>query len=50
MKSPKEKSARDLRIQILAGKKRYIIQAMEFRRRILDEKRKASQSGEKKLY
>ncbi len=50
MKSPKEKSVRDLRIEILAGKKRYMIQAMEFRRRILDKKRKASQLDERKLY
>lgn len=31
MKSPKERSTRDFRVQILADKKRYIIQAMEFR-------------------
>ena len=45
-----EKELRNLKIKIAESEKRYIIRAMEFRRRILEEKEKAVKSRKKKKF
>lgn len=50
MKRLKKDSAKDFRIEILEGRKNYLVQAMEFRRRMLEEKQKPRDSRRKKAY
>lgn len=47
MKPVKEKLG-DFKIEIIEGKKKYLIEAMEFRLRILEEKEKTNKLREKK--
>jgi len=49
MKPVKEDSLKDYKIAIIEGKKKYVIEAMSFRRRILEEKEANKLRGKKKL-
>lgn len=50
MRLQKRKKIRDFQIEILEGRKNYLVQAMEFRRRMLEEKQKPRDSRRKKAY
>jgi len=48
MKPVKEKDLRDLKVKIIECKRQYITKAMEFRRRMVEEKKRAVNLRKKK--
>lgn len=48
MKLIKEKKLKDLRTEIIEGKRRYLIETMKFRQRLLEQKERINKSRKKK--
>ena len=48
MKPTREKRLKDLKTEIIEGKRRYLIERMEFRQRLLEQKERVNKLREKK--